>query len=236
MRLRSHTQPLRGSSVQQDWCAWLSPRKTEVFRACVKQLDCVYWMFSVALNEALELRRTGKPSGACQAVFVIPDLCTGLGAPLAALLRSLAEHARHYGTTPNAAPLDPENFQGARGKRAAKINDLLSRVLLTQRSQFLHKIGDLEQMVDELDKDFRQAAEGLGSGVSRSPAADWGLLDSTHFDLNTCLREAIVLLKCFLVALPEDQLPSFQKTVGMHMRAANRTPIRVHPTHGVVAT
>jgi hypothetical protein len=222
----------RGSSVQQDWCAWLPAHKAAVFRAYVKHFDCIYGMFSVALNEALELRRTGRFSGSCQVVWVTSDLCTRLAAPLAALLHSLGEHARHCGTIPNVAPLDPANFQGAEGQHAAKMNDLLSRVLLTQRSQFLHKIGALEEMVGGLDKDFRQAAEDLGCGASLHPTADWHLVDSAHFDLNTCLREAIVLLKCFLVALPDEQLASFQKTVGMHMSSAERGAIpKAPPRH-----
>ena len=223
MRVRPLTLPAKGSSVQQDWRAWLPAQKDEVFRAYVKQFDCVYAMFSVALNEALELRRIGKLSKSCQAIYVIPDLCCRLSSPLGALLRSLGEHARHYGTIPNTAPLDPANFQGSKGQRTARMSDLFSQVLLTQRSQFLHKISILVEMVENLGNDFRHAAEDLGCGVSREPAADWRAVDFAHFDLNTCLREAIVLLKSFLVVLPDDQLGSFQRTVHVQMRAAQRS-------------
>jgi len=220
VRVRAHALPARRSSVHEDWCAWLPAHKDEMFSAYVRQFDCSYGMFSVALNEALELRRTRKFSKSCRAVFVIPGLCSRLAASLGALLRSIGEHARHYGTIPNAAPLDPSNFQGSRGIRTARMSDLLGQLLLTRRSHFLHKIGTLEEMVETLGCDFRRAAEDLGCGVSAKPAADWQAVDSAHYDLNTCLREAIVVLKSFLLILPDDQLGAFQKTVNAQMLAA----------------
>ena len=176
-------------------------------------------MFSVALNDALELRQTGMLTKSYQAVCVTPDLATRLTSNVGGLLRSLAGHAKHYGTIPNAAPLDAANFQGPKEQRTARMSDLLSRVLLTQRSQFLHKIGTLEEMVGDLGKDFRLAVENLTSGAS-NPDADWKVVDAAHYDLNTCLREAIVLLKSFLLVLPEDQLVTFQRSVRAQIQAA----------------
>jgi len=215
--VRGQVHPL--PSVQDDWRAWLPEEKAHIFQAYVEQLESIYSMFSVALNEALELRRTGSISKSYQAVYIIPGLSTRLASRLRALFRALADHAKHFGTVPNAAPLDPANFRGAKEQRTARMSDLLSRVLLTQRSQFLHKIGTLEEMVADLAKDFRHAAEDLGSGASSQPTADWEAVDATHYDLNTCLREGIVLLKSFLLVVPEDELESFQKAVRIQMQA-----------------
>jgi hypothetical protein len=99
------------------------------------------------------------------------------------------------------------------------MSGLLSRVLLTRRSQFLHKIDTLEDMVFSIRKNFQEIASDLGSGVSGEPSADWRAIDDAHFDLNTCLREAIVLLKSFLVVLPNEQLGRFQKTINVQLLA-----------------
>jgi hypothetical protein len=200
-------------SVQDDWCAWLPQDKAQAFDECVHQLESVYTMFSIALNEAMEYRQSGMVAKSYQAVCMTPGLATRLSHQLAGLLRGLGGHAKHFGTIPNTAPLDPANFQGAKEQRTARMSDLLSRVLLTQRSQFLHKINILEEMVGDLGKDFRLTVENLSSGGSARPEADWRAVDTAHYDLNTCLRETIVLLKSFLVVLPQDQLGTFQKTV-----------------------
>jgi len=228
--VRLHTQrlPVRNSSVREDWCAWLPGQKAEVFETYQRQFDITYAIFSVSLNEALELRRTGKSAKSCLAVWAIPGICSRLAGSLSALLRSLGEHARHYGTIPNAVPLNPGNFQGTKGQRTARMSDLLSHVLFTQRSQFLHKINTLQEMVENLAKDFRASAEALGCGVSVHPAADWQAVDRVHYDLNTCLRETIVLLKSFLVILPDDQLGAFQKTVLGQMHASERSTRAAH--------
>lgn len=237
--MRVHTQrlPVRNASVEEDWCAWLPSPKAEIFDSYRRHFNTIYGMFSVSLNEALELRRNGNFSKSCQAVWVIPSICSRLAGCLSALLGSLAEHARHYGTIPNAAPLDPGNFQGIRGQRTARMNDLLSRVLLTQRSQFLYKIDTLSEMVGSLADDFRLAAEDLGCGASDRPSVDWQAVDHAHYDLNTCLRETIVLLKSFLVILPNDQVEAFQKVVHSRMISSQTSNLRTPlPKHGRMAS
>jgi hypothetical protein len=218
VRARTYALPGKRSSVEQDWRSWLPSEKAEVFGQQVRRLECFYGMFSVALNDAIELRQTGKLAKSCQAIGVLPPLCARLAHPLGALLHSLGEHAKHYGVIPNTAPLDAANFQGHREQRTAKMSDLLSRVLLTRRSQFLHKISTLEEMVVDVGKHFREAAEDLGAGAAVEPSEEWQIVDAAHYDLNTCLREAIVLLKSFLLVLPEEELGAFQKTVESQMR------------------
>src|SRR5207244_10160493 len=70
-------------------------------------------------------------------------------------------------------------------------SDLLNHVLLSQRLQFLHKLSTLEEMVEELGKEFRHAADDLAEGISLHPMKMWAEVDAHHYDLNTCLREAI---------------------------------------------
>jgi hypothetical protein len=203
----------RGSSVKDDWRARLSEEKSQTFLLYVHELESSYGMLSVSLDEALSLQRRGQIAKSSQAIQVTPQLCTRLTVALASLIRVLGEHAKHYGTVPNAAPLDPDNFQSARGQRSARISGLLSKVLLSQRTQFLHKLGTLQEMVEELGKEFCANSQELGEIVPSDSEALWKIVDATHYDLNTCLRETIVLLKCFLRALPDDQLSNFQQSV-----------------------
>jgi len=204
-------------TVRDDWQAWLPEEKDQVFRAYVRQLEISYNMLSVSLDEALALRQGGQLAKATQAVCVTPDLCNRFAHPLVALLWALGEHAKHHGTVPNAAPLDPANFQGARGQRAARVGGLLCRILLSERSQFLYKISTLGEMVGDLNQDFCEAAAEIADGVPMESGAEWEAVDAAHYDLNTCLREAIVLLKSFLLALPDNELEAFQATVHTQM-------------------
>jgi hypothetical protein len=204
---------VRGKSVKDDWRAWLPESKAVVFNQQVHQLESSYVMLSVSLDEAIELKQMGQPCKSLQALGITSGLCGLLTQMLAGLLRALSEHAKHYGTIPNAAPLNPANFQGQRGQRSARMSSLLNHVLLSQRIQFLHKVGTLQEMVEDLGKDFRHAADDLAEGISSNPRKMWAEVDTNHYDLNTCLRETIVVLKSFLIALPENQLSAFQNTV-----------------------
>lgn len=208
--MRPRPQPMHSGSVSRDWRRPLSADKSKSYLGCIHLLETAYSMFSVNLDEAFGMRRRGHSAKAYQVLSVAPALCQRLANPLHSLLRVMLDHAKHFGITPNLVPLDPQYFQNSRSQRVALLNDLFSRVLLTRKSQFSHKISAIADLVEQLNFSFVSAAEDLLSGDSIEPARDWELLDAIHYDLNTCLREAAVLLKSFLHALPDPQLAGFQ--------------------------
>lgn len=224
MKTRDRAPSGRGASVREDWCTCLSEDKFAVFQMYHQQLEAAYQMFSVSLNEAIELAKNGHVTKSYQAVTVTPALCSRLAQPTAALLHALADHSKHYGTVPNAAPLNATNFRGSKEQRSARMSAILSRVLLSQRAQFLHKINTLCELVEDLSRDFSEAAYELAEGAALDPGALWTALDAGHYDLNTCFRETAVLLKSFLVALPDRQLLHFEKSVLGYMQTAAPHP------------
>jgi hypothetical protein len=227
--VRPRPVPLQHDSVSQDWRAPLRGDKSHVYLNSVQRLEIAYSMFSVNLDEAFGMRRHGRSSKACQLLSMAPDLCQRLVHPLRSLLRTMMEHVRHFGITPNIAPLNAENFQHTRSRRVALYNDLFSRVLLTRKSQFSYKISALAELVDELNSHFDATAEELSGGGSFSPDRKWELLDAVHYDLNTCLRETIVLYKSFLHALPDQQIPGFQ--VALQECQANSPSLSARARH-----
>jgi hypothetical protein len=204
--------------------------KLELYVTYTSHLEAAYNMFSVELNEALELRRTGKLGKSAQAVSITAQLCRRLAQSLSGLLRVLSLHAKRYRIVSNVAPLSPSNFQAVSSQRSARMSVLLTRVLLSQRAQFLHKISALEGIVSHLETDFRVAAEELGMGTSLNPQADWRTVDIAHYDINTCLRETEILLKSFLLSIPDDQLGAFREAADVQMGAPEPTSVfLVHP-------
>ena len=167
-------------------------------------------MMSVTLDEAIELRLKGSVVKAYETLQMARGVCLRFSQSMEIVLSNLHGHAKHFGLVPNAAPLDAANFRGARGQRTARITGFLNRVLLSHRSQFIHKAATLRQMVAELNEEFSNAVDGLITGLSVRSKNHWECLDRCQFDLNTCLCETVVLLKSFMVVLPEDQLASFE--------------------------
>ncbi len=211
--MRPHLSSQRNGSVSQDWRTPLSKEKSHAYLHILHRLETSYAMFSVNLDEALGLRSYGRIGKAQQVLSVSSALCQRLSAPLISLLRAMLLHARHASIAPNLASLDPQNFQNARSQRVARFNSVFSKVLLTRRSQFLHKISTLTELVEELTNKFETSAEEIFEGDPLHPDGEWEALDASHYDLNTCLRETVVLFKSFLDALPESQLQEFLSTV-----------------------
>jgi hypothetical protein len=204
-------------SVIQDWSSSLSTAHDESFLRTVHQLETAYWMWSVNLDEALGFRRTGRGSQASLVLAISPALCDRLSYPLLGLLRAMLFHARHFGTSPSLAPLAAYNFQLVRSQRAARFNILFSKLLLTHKSQFQYKLSVLAELVADLSFSYVCVSTELSEGVSVEQDQDWESLNASHYDLNTCLRETIVLLKSFLVALPDTQLKEFNLSLQRQM-------------------
>ncbi|HWZ97687.1 MAG TPA: hypothetical protein VN025_08000 [Candidatus Dormibacteraeota bacterium] len=196
--------------MRDDWRAYLPEQKDRLNNNCAKELETLYFMLSVSLNEALELRRSGALMKAYEVAQTARGVCLRFTQSLELVLSGLHCHAKHFGVVPNAAPLDASNFRGGREQRTARITGFLNRVLLSQRSQFIHKSATLREMVGDLRTEFCEAVDDLINGHYVRSETIWEALDNGHFDLNTCLRETMVLLKSFLVVLPEDQLASFE--------------------------
>jgi len=200
----------------QDWAAQLSSEKSVIYLHTLRLFETSYAMFSINLDEALGLRRMGRLDKAYMVLSVTPTLCKRLAGNVEVLLRALLAHAKHFRITPNVSPLDPDNFQQGASRRAANFNRLCSHILLSQRSQFVHKISTLLELIEDLHATFSDAASELREFSSLQPDRAWELLDASHYDINTCLREAIVLLKSFLHALPEEQLLEFNAALQKH--------------------
>lgn len=210
----------RSGSVSDDWRCWLREPQNDVFRAVAGELEARYAMLSVTLNEALALCRGGALRKAQQEASCCGELAGRLATGLEATLRALQSHARHYGTLPNAAPLDPANFRISRSQRVAWVHMVLCRVLFSDRSQFFHKLRTLEELVADLAAQFHETTVELADGATTDTATLWEALDQQHYDLNTCLRETVVVLKSFLRVLPEEEVDDFRQGLQAQARAS----------------
>jgi hypothetical protein len=215
----------RYDSVQQDWRAFLPDAKASLFLRHTRALENDYLIFSISLNEALDLYREGKLLDSSRETDVLAALCARLAIRINAVLHGMWQHGRHFGIVPNLAPLEVSNFRSERGQRGARYNYLLNHILLSERSQFLNKLSTLEEIVDALGDEFIGSANRLAFSAIIRPSLLVQSLDFAHFDLNTCVRETDVLLKSFLFVLPEDQLDNFDFTVCGLARARRPMPV-----------
>lgn len=191
--------------------AWLPADKDEVFSKVVEGLESLYSMLSISLNEAFTLRRETALGHARKQVEIAAELFARLAGQLGSALTTLEEHSKHFGTLPNAVPLDPQYFRGEIAQRFAKRSSLLGRVLLSSRSRYFHKLEVLTEMVAALQTEFRRISEEVVEGSSVQPGTDWGELEVLHYDVNTCLRETTILCKSFLCALPNGEVKTFRR-------------------------
>jgi len=180
-----------------------------LFDAIVRRWETYYAMMSVSLDDALSLRARGELVGARQQVSVSADLIARLGASLVAACGVLSGRGRGISNVPNVAPLNTDNFRGETAQTAASWNEFLHRVLFASRSRYFQKLRILSETLQNLMREYDDAAEDGTLGTAVQPGDSWDKLECLHYDFTTCLREAEVLVKSILRLLPAEQLEAF---------------------------
>lgn len=224
--LRLSRKPCPERTVRQDWHAELSAEKSQVYMDVLGEVQSAHVIYSIALNEALALRKWGRVSLAREQVSISADLCERFAGSLENLLDGLERHAQHFGTLPTVAPLDPACFLGETAGKAAAINSLLSTVLFGQQSRFLHKVRTLGEMTSDLSAEYRVWAMAVCEGSGASAAENWEQLGTLQFDLTSSLGEATIMLKSFLLELPGKEVASLRDRLKASLSAAPAVPDR----------
>jgi len=196
----------RSFDVREDWLAWLPEEKDRFFASIHSELETSYVITSISLNDVLTLCREGRLPPAGEQSAIVVSLFGRLGGQLHAVLRAMGEHGRHFGAVPAVIPLRPGFFRSAGAQRIARTNHLVSRVLFSVPARFYRKIRALLQIVTGLRYETRNIARTKTGEI----AISWNRLEEFHYDLNTCLRETLVVLKSFLCVLPAQELAPFQ--------------------------
>lgn len=211
--------PQKGA-VRKDWHTELSPEKTSVYDNARAEVETAHAIYSVALDEAISLQKLGRFILAREEAGVSADLCGRFAAALEGMLDTLEDHAKHYGTLPNAVPLNPGHFVGDTARHAASLNSMLSNVLWGERNRFLHKLRTLSEITSDLAAEYRVEAIQVSEGSGASSRNGWKQLGNLQFDLTSSLREATVVFKSFLVVLPRNEVAEFGKSLMASLSAA----------------
>ena len=212
--------------MQEDWAAWLPQDKHQLYKSVVREWEDAYAVLSVSLNEALSERAQGELAMAREDVEIAAAVVHRLADPLLAAYRTLEIRGRQLPAPPSVNPLNPGFFRGEIARQNAAWNQVLHRILFGSRSRYLHKLRVLEMTVSAVADHFQETAGDLAAGMQIHPQECWSALDELHYDLNTCLRESVVMLKSFLRALPDASLETLRKEL---LASASAVQTRVRP-------
>jgi hypothetical protein len=203
-----------GASVEVDWLGGMPAARMQAFQTCTKGLEASYHMFSISLDEAISLQESSLLMKSFRVVPLTSELCAGFSTSMETMLRSLAEHCREHETNPSVAPLNPSDFRNFWSRCLAFESSIWHAALLTRKAQFHNKIRSLRWLVRHARQDFCTAADAVAiEGMVGDSSNSWAVMDRAHFDLNTCLRESFILLKCFMRVVRDEDLPAFQESL-----------------------
>lgn len=189
-----------GRSVKGDWLAYLPAERRDVFNALAGDWQETYGMMSVVLNDAIAERRAGRLVQARRQTLIAAQLAGRLVERLGAATEVLCRCGRFRGRLPVVEALRPGHFRSERAQGAAAWSFVLHRIPLGRRFRFLTKLSVLRTVLERAGAEFCEIAEEIGDGSAVDPETSWRMLDVLHYDLNTVMRESLVVLKSYLRA------------------------------------
>jgi hypothetical protein len=195
-----------GSRALENWVTALPRDKNQLFETVVRRWELSFTMTSVALDDAISFRLHAQLVCAREQVQLAGVLLGRFSSDLISCCEAALERSREISDSPAVEPLNSGFFRGHTAQHAASWNGVLHRVLFGGRSRFSHKLRILCGTLRQLEHEFHAAVDELANGTAIEPGACWNRLDCLHFDFNTCLREAEIVLKSFLSAVPAEQL------------------------------
>jgi len=212
---------IKKRNVRQDWRTELRAAKLDAFEFALEEVEPASVIFSMALNEAIALWKSNQYDLARDQVNFSADLCDRFATSLDGVLQALNRHAHYRGSLPAVLALNPDLFIGKIARRLAAMNSLLSVVLFTQNNRFLHKLWTLREMVSDNETEYRNIATHAAEGSGSSQRQDWSTLSNLESDLNTTWLETKVVLKSFIVSMPEAEVGSFRSRLVVSLAAAS---------------
>jgi hypothetical protein len=211
-RPKRHFGP--GVSVAVDWLGALPETHLALFKANSEELEASLGMLGVSLNEAVTLYRDGSLTLSFEDAILVSGLCRRFCHGLDNVLRSVEGHSQAYGTNPSVASLKPADYCSEYGFQSALASSMWNLAICSRPRRFLNKVRAIGAMVNHIGGDVFASAELLGShGANIATEPHWQTMIEGYWDLNTCLKEASVSLKCFLRVLPGDQLSEFRDNI-----------------------
>jgi hypothetical protein len=193
-------------------------------------------MASICLNEALSLRSRGELSGARQQVVLCDELLARIAVMLIEGCGAISNRGCGISPLPQVMPLNTEYFKGQTAQSAASWNEFLFHLLFADRARFFQKLRILVEILESVVDEFHEEALELSEALSIHPNESWKTLESYHYDFNTCLREAEILLKSFLRALPGEQVSAFAEDLDVmpspeKVKKLRTSRLRFSPQH-----
>ncbi len=212
-------RPTGVGTVKRDWIASLPEGSDRLYGAALDELEASYTIQSVTLNEAFVSWAAGREINAREYATIFACLLDRLAVNLQGVLSAMEEHGRHNGTLPIVEPLAAENFRGVIPQRIARADHLLASILFHGRTRFFHKLHALTEALDGIQKESGVAAVALAELGVATLERECRALEVLDYDLNTCLRETVIVLKSFFCVLTSDEVGPFREKLILRMPA-----------------
>lgn len=207
----------RARTVNEHWLAELPEERQQLFDSLRMQWEEFYAMLSVALNDAIALRSDGTLIRAREQAAFAAQLAVRLSNALLPAIAALQERSATDDSLPPVEPLRSHHFRGETAREAASWNLLLHWLWPARRSRFALKTRKLDETVTELTHQFREYATEIAEGTCVEPEEGWKTLEILHYDLNTSMRETLVVLKSYLLTTSGDGFAAFRGLVQAHI-------------------
>jgi hypothetical protein len=199
---------LDGRPTGQHGFLWLRQQREQIYQPVALEIETQTVILGISLNEALGEREEGKIDNAWRLVGLATCQWNRLAENVRSLLAAIDSNVPSARSVLRVRIIHPQLFRSRTMLEFVRTRDALEQMLFRSKVRYQMNIRVLRRAVESLNSDFQKSYNSIETPSDASSEV-WDLLDPAFHDFDLVIKEALLSLRYFLMALPDSALDEF---------------------------
>jgi hypothetical protein len=190
----------------------LSAEREQIYQPVALEIETQTAILGITLNEALGEREFGNQENAWRLVRLAVCQWDRLAEIVSLMLHAIAEDLSASRSIVAVRSITTNRFRSRAMIEFVGTWDLLDQLIFRSKLRYQLHIRVLRRAIETLTAEFRRSYR---SAERSSESADemWGNLDPAFHDYDLIIKESLLALRAFLIALPDSALQDFASSL-----------------------
>jgi hypothetical protein len=200
----------------------LGSERRAVYDAFAPEVEAMFAMLGISLNDAFEERDAGHHEMAWRMVRLSASEWYGMEKVIAGLLNTLTKHLPNAQVVVTPRSIHAHRFMSKPMVDYVRMHELLDQLVFSSHRRYQLQLRLLRRAVEIVTGEFRRTYRQAEKADDRS-AEVWSQIDLCFHDFDLIAKEAVLAFRALLACLPLSDLPRFSFDLNTLLRGRVRT-------------
>jgi len=200
----------------------LGSERRAVYDAFAPEVEAMFAMLGISLNDAFEERAAGHHDMAWRMVRLSASEWYGMEKVIAGLLNTLTRHLPNAQVVVTPRSIHAHRFMSKPMVDYVSMHELLDQLVFSSHRRYQLQLRLLRRAAEIVTGEFRRTYRQAERADDRSGEV-WSQIDLYFHDFDLIAKEAVLAFRALLTCLPLSDLPRFSFDLNALLRGRVRT-------------